>query len=384
MASSPNALGSANRDRFDAAALAWIALLYLFSRAGLYLVGVMSGITLGAEGAPIETLASLGCRWDCGWYIGIAEHGYSTAFADGTRGATSYAFFPALPMLMRGVATASGLGLVASGMLVTNLCFLAALVYVYRYSMLLGTSRGAALLAVALLCFVPQSFVFSAVYTESLFLLLLAAAMYHLRRGDWLRSGLAAAGLSAVRANGIFFLLFAMAWILRRHGWAAFLRPWRSPHAFVPVLLAPMGLFLWWLYCQQTTGDAFAQASSVEHGWGWRPGFFIENLWWHLQGAADTRFWAISSLCVFALSLMLLRERYYEEFVLCAAVLLLLWSGQVPNSLLRYSIVLFPIWIGLARSLDGHVLATALVLSTLALLNGFLMSAWTLGRLIAI
>lgn len=370
--------------RFDVATFAWILALYLVSRASLYLVGVLTSIGTGADGTSMETLASLGCRWDCGWYLPIAEQGYNAEFASDSRGATRYAFFPLLPILMRMVGSVTGLDLLASGMLVTNLCFVAALVYVQRYTVLVGGSRDAGLLAVALLCFVPQGFVFSAVYTESLFLLLLVGAMYHLRRGDWLRSGIAAAALSAVRANGIFFLVFALAWILRQHGWVALLKPWRRPEIFIPVLLAPLGLFLWWGYCQLTLGDAFAQASSVSHGWGWRAGFFVENLWWHLHGTALERFWAIASLLVFAISLLLLRLRLYEEFILCTAILLLLWSGQVANSLLRYSIVLFPVWIALARHLDGRAVATAAVLAAFAMVNGFLMSAWTLKWLITI
>lgn len=369
--------------RIDVPALLGIVLLYAVSRSMLLLIGVMTA-TAVADPAIGTSLVELGCRWDCGWYLGIVENGYTTRFADDTRGAASFAFFPLLPLLMASVAIPTGLSLKASGMLVTNVAFIAALVYVFHYTRLLGFSRNAGLLAVALLCFVPQSFVFSAVYTESLFLLLLVAAMFHLRRGDWLRSGLAAAALSVVRANGVFFLPFALAWIVRRFGIDALLRPWRRPEIFVPILLAPLGLFLWWWYCHAMTGDAFAQASSVGHGWSWRTGFFLENLWWHLQTSAQSRFWAISSLAVFGLSLLLLRYRLYEEFILCLGILLLLWSGQIPNSLLRYSIVLFPVWIGLARLLDGRGMATAVVLAAFALVNGFLMAAWTLQWGIAI
>jgi hypothetical protein len=235
-----------------------------------------------------------------------------------------------------------------------------------------------------LLCFIPQSFVFSAVYTESLFLLLLAAAMYHLRCGQFLMAGLAAALLSAVRANGVLFLVFALAWILREHGPGLLWRPWDNPKVFVPVLLAPLGVFAFWTFSYWLSGDAFAQATSIAHGWGWRPVFFIDNLLVHLSGGATSRFWAVSSIVVFACSLLLLRLRLYEEFFLCGAVMLLLWSGQIPNSLLRYSIVLFPAWIALAWHLEGRAVTTAAVFGALSSINGFLMTAWSLQKLIAI
>ncbi len=225
---------------------------------------------------------------------------------------------------------------------------------------------------------------FSAGYTESLFLLLLAAAMYHLRREHYLAAGIAAAALSAVRANGVFFLVFALAVVLRNEGWRLFLAPWRKPEVFVPVVFAPLGLFLFWAWCFYGTGDAFAQMSSVEQGWQWRSAAPWKNLANHLAGEAPARFWAIASLSIAAASLLLLRRRWYEEFVLVAAILCLLWSGQIANSLLRYCIVLFPVWIAVARELENRPVALATVAGCFALFNGWLMAAWTLGAFISI
>jgi hypothetical protein len=372
--------------RLDLPALAGIVGLYTLSRAALMLIGVLTLATIddGVQQRYGGALAQLWCRWDCGWYLAIAERGYSMASDPAQPGATTLAFFPLLPLLVRWLSQASGLGLLGAGLVVSNLAFLAALAYVHRYALLVGATRTTAMLAVALLCVVPQGFVFSAVYTESLFLLLLVAAMYHLRRGQFLRSGLAAAALSATRATGVFFLVFALAHIVRQHGAGLLLRPWRNPAPFVPVLLAPLGLFLWWAWCWQFSGDAFAQASSVGHGWGWRSGWFLDNLWWHLDAGVEARFWTIASVLVFACASLLLRLRLYQEFALCAAIALLLWSGQLPNSLLRYFIVLFPAWIALAWHLERRPVAIAAVFATLALVNGFLMVAWTLGKPITI
>jgi len=347
----------------------------------LVLVAVMARQTLG-DGAD-ESLLDMFCRWDCDWYVGLATDGYTTASAEGASGKTSYAFFPVFPLLARAL-TGLGLSPVAAVIALANLCFVAALFYVQRYARLLGLSSGASLIAVALLCFVPQGFVFSAGYTESLFLLLLAAAMYHLRREQYLVAGLAAAVLSGVRANGVFFIVFALALILREFGWRALLQPWQRPEVFVPVVLAPLGLFVFWAWCYYSTGDAFAQMSSVEQGWQWRSAAPWKNLARHLDGDATARFWAISSLSVGALSLLLLRRRHYEEFLLVAAILCLLWSGQIPNSLLRYCIVLFPVWIALARELEHRPLALAATVGGFAMLNGWLMVSWVLGALVSI
>ncbi len=369
-------------ERIDWTAVGGILGLFVLSRLALVLIGVMTQATLGD--GTIGRMIDLGCRWDCGWYLAIAQNGYTMQQDSGQPGATAYAFFPMLPMLMRAIAAATGFTFHEAGLLVTNACFVAILGYLYRYVLLLDYSRSAAMLSVALLCIAPQSFVFSAVYTESVFVLLLVAAMFHLRREDYLCAGIAAALLSATRANGVFFIVFALVWSIQRFGWRGLLRPWQQAEAYIPILLAPLGLFLWWGYCWWATGDAFAQVSSVGHGWGWIGGFFLENLWWYLQGSPESVFWTISTLCLFAASFLLLRMRLYAEFAFCIAIFVLTWSGGVTNSMLRYTMILFPIWIAIARHIDGRAAWTAGVIGVLAMFNGFLMVQWTLGKVLSI
>lgn len=357
--------------------------LYLLSRAALAAIGYLAVFTVD-DATYLATGRSLWCRWDCGWYLDIVRNGYSTASAVDQPGQTNFAFFPVYPILISALSALLGIGPLTAALTISNLCFVAALVYIHRYARLLGFSPRTALLSVALMCFVPQGFVFSAAYTESLFVLLLAGAMVHLRQGQFLVAGLMAATLSAVRANGVFFVFFALFWIVRSCGWATVLQPWRRPQVFVPVVLAPLGLFCFWFYAFISTGDAFAQASTVAHGWGWHSDLPWRNLATHLRGDIASKYWALCSLAAFGSSLLLLRYRLYEEFCLCALILLLLWTGQIPNSLLRYTIVLFPIAIALARCLEGRVVATACVFSCFSLLNGFLMTAWTIGRQITI
>ena len=364
--------------RIDWFAVGGILGLFVVSRVALILIGVMTQVTLG-DGA-IGRLIDFGCRWDCGWYLAIADRGYTMGYDAEAPGATTYAFFPLLPLMMRGIATATGLGLQQAGMLLTNLCFVAILVYIYRYVLLLCYSRSTAMLSVALLCIAPQTFVFSAVYTESVFVLLLVAAMFHMRREHFIRAGIAAALLSATRANGVFFIIFALVWIIQRFGWRSLLCPWQQVQAYIPILLAPLGLFAWWGYCWWATGDAFAQVSTVGHGWGWFGGFFLENLWWYFQGSPEYLFWTISTLILFAASLLLLRMRLYAEFAFCLAIFILTWSGGVAHSMLRYTMILFPIWIAIARHIDGRAAWTAGVVAILAMVNAFLMVQWTLGK----
>ncbi|MCU0806732.1 MAG: hypothetical protein MUC53_01900 [Candidatus Contendobacter sp.] len=369
-------------------AYAQILLVFLVSRLMLMLIGILTFDNFGdLTGHPFvwENLLHLYARWDSGWYLTIIENGYSPVESIHQAGATNYAFFPLYPLLSAMIQQTLDIPAITAGVLVSNLALIAALLLIFEYVRILGLSRQVGVMTVLLVCFVPQSFIFSAVYTESVFLLSLTAAMYALRQQHYLTAGLCAALLSATRANGIFFIVFAGVWLLRQQGLRPLRYPWRYPEQLLPIALAPLGLVTFWWFCFLTTGDAFAQASSALHGWGWQTDLPWRNLVIHLTSESlSTRFWAISSLLVCTFSFTLLQLRLYEEFLLCFSIMLLYWSGVLPHSLLRYSIVLFPIFIGVASALEHRRFLFWLLLGLCSLLNGFLMTAWTSTRWISI
>ena len=334
--------------------------------------------------ANSESLIGLACRWDCGWYLGLVANGYG-AEDPAQSGATNWAFFPLYPGLVWAVSKALGLSPLVAGALLSNGFFLASLGLIYRFTRAVGGDRRAALIAVALVAFLPQGLVFSAVYTESLFVLLLASAMLTFREQRWIAAAASAALLSAVRTNGVFFIVYAAALLWQRFGFSALLQPWRAPVRYLPILAAPLGVFLFWSYAFQQTGDAFAMATTVSEGWGWRWESPLGNLAMHLRsGQVEALFWTLGSLFAFVCSLCLLWRRLFAEFVFCLAVFILIWGGSVPNSLWRYSMVLFPIWVGLALIIRSRLWAQ-IGLGVLFLGVGAYMSrAWALQELISI
>ena len=195
-----------------------IGAIFLLSRAVLLLVGVLTSAQIAPAEPASHTLLSYLCRFDCSWYLSVAQHGYSTVESSAQAGATNLGFYPVYPLLVRLVSGLFNSTPLHAAIAVSNVCFYVALIYVYRYARLLGSDHHAALLGTALLCVLPQSIVFSAAYSESTFLLLLAVAMFYLRREKYLIAGVAAALLSATRANGIFFIVFAVAWLVRSVG----------------------------------------------------------------------------------------------------------------------------------------------------------------------
>ena len=365
----------------------FLILAALASRAVFVIVGSLAIAMADAPvlGMGLHPWFELAHRFDSGWYINLIGNGYSAVESPVQPGATNFSFFPFYPLVVRAVMTLLDLHPLVAAVLVSNVAFLAALILVYEYARSAGLERGTALVAAGLLCVTPQNFVFSVAYTEALFLALLALAMLSIRREWWLVGGIAAAALSATRSNGLFVALFAAVHLWRTHGPDVFLRPWRRPELLVIPALAPLGLVLYWWFCFTATGDAFAQATTAGHGWGWVPRGIADNLSAFIGSPeAHIRFWALSSLSFFAASLLLLRYRLYAEFAFCLACFLLYWTGNIPNSLTRYAMVLFPIYLGLALATRRHPAVLAGLAAVMAMVNGFLIVAWALQWPIAI
>lgn len=356
---------------------AMIALIFLVSRVAILAATAAFASHLPTSSVQQDNVLGLLCRWDCGWYMDIAQHGYSTQENPSQPGATNFAFFPLYPSMVRLATPLFAGNVLLAAVALSNLCFFVALLYVFCYVRLLHFDHAVALLTVALLCFLPQTFVFSTGMSESTFLLLLVMAMYYLQTERYLVAGIAAALLSATRAPGIIFVLFALTWLVRQHGWRSVLTPWTAPDRLLPLMLAPIGLFLFWGYCFMTTDDAFAQSSTARHGWEWS---FVPP--WHnlvllLRSGGAVTLMAIGGIFVLFCTVMLLRMRLVAEAMFCLAALLLVISGEGATSVFRYWIVLFPAWIVVARIIAPRPLVQAGTFLLAGLCNGLMLYAWT-------
>jgi hypothetical protein len=201
--------------------------------------------------------------------------------------------------------------------------------------------------------------------------------------GRFWSAGLAAAVLSAVRLNGFLFAVFPAAKVIRQ----AIRAPSEvlaQPEVLLPIALAPAGMFAFLWFSYVTTGDAFAPMTSQFQGWGRTLDWPWFNLYVHLyDGGPLGRYFIGASLLFFLASLLLLKYRYYDEFWFCLCSFVFFWSAAtIPHSSLRLATTLFPIYLGLARFLDGRPFAAAATIAVLAAWNAALMVAWTLSDVI--
>ncbi|WP_327008624.1 hypothetical protein OHA72_16060 [Dactylosporangium sp. NBC_01737] len=104
-----------------------------------------------------------------------------------------------------------------AALLVANLAMLAALILLYRLTDLEFDRATAGRTTFYLIAF-PTGFYLTAAYNEGLFIALLVACVYCLRRGHWWWAGSAGALAAATRSAGILLLLAFAYEYIRTHG----------------------------------------------------------------------------------------------------------------------------------------------------------------------
>ena len=217
---------------------------------------------------------NLPARWDTGWYLGVAVEGYSWNPAGVTR-QQNIAFFPLYPMLMRYGSLLLARNVMWTGVVISWLSYLCALVYLFRLARHKFDDEKASA-GVALLACYPFAFFFSTAYTEALFLLTVVAACYHFERNELWRA--AAWGLAAglTRPNGcllsVVLALMAVGplWPNLRAAWRP-VRPstgWSGIADRIAVAAAPgIGMLIYSTYVYYLTGNPL-QWAVQNAAWG--------------------------------------------------------------------------------------------------------------------
>lgn len=190
-----------------------------------------------------QSLLGVWANWDGYWYLSIARIGY-----EGRAQAT--AFFPLYPLLVRLFG-----GVAISGIVVSLLCFSAALWLLFLLARL-EFGEQTAWYAVLALMFFPSSFYLNAVYPESLVLLLSVGSLFLLVQKRYLWAAVVAGIASAASVDGLLLgiPLVISLWHDRR--------PWRE---WAVVALVPVGLLAYMGYLWQAFGSplTFQAAQSL-------------------------------------------------------------------------------------------------------------------------
>jgi hypothetical protein len=238
----------------------------------------------------------------------------------------------------------------------------------------LESDEPTALRSIKYLFLFPTAFIFSGVFTESLFLALSLTAFYYAKKGNWLLSGTLGFFTALTRPYGVIIVIPLAFEYLRSVRFR--LDKVRAEDALC-LLLVPAGICLFALYNYTLTGDllAFAHAQGA---WGSQFYSPVHQLWDRLH---DTRPEVLFNACFSIMALALLVIFYKKvdlSYWIYGAFLILipLCSSASAWSMSRYIVIAFPLFIIFAKlGKDRRFDVTATVI--LALAQGILMAVWT-------
>lgn len=270
--------------RREAAAVFGGALAF---RLAVFLAVGLAVCLVLEPGAGVQGALNAWKRWDAWHYVNLAELGYSGYVEDGQH--LFVVFFPLYVWLIRLIRVLTGHNTMIAGLLVSFFCFAGGCVYLYRLAAW-EYGRGAARRALVFLSVFPYAFFFGGVMTESLFLLTTAAALWHIRRHQWLAAGLWGVLAAMTRMHGLLLIgaagaeLFAYGRPLALRGQqrkAALLTRLKTlPVIFLPVV----GTLIYLGLNAAVTGSPFGFVDMQKH---WSQGFcwIWDTLWYVLHNA---------------------------------------------------------------------------------------------------
>ena len=344
---------------------AWrmVAAPLLTAKTICLIVPVLVAWTMSSsQGFPTSSeISSAFNQWDTQSYVHIARDGYPASTVDPH---TNYlaGFFPGYPILIRLVTTVVGDPILA-GLLIS---FAAEAVALYYFARLVIAERdaGSARFTIWLFALWPMAFFLTAVYTESTFIALAAAALFYARQDDsdrgFAKACLAAGIACSVRVTGIA-LIPALAWeVLVRK------RSVLTPR-WLMLALVPTPILAFFTYMHVHAADFFAyftaQSSPSFNHHAAPPwvGLFrtLDNVSVHLA-AHDTFVFgsevlfgiAGATLCI---ALWLHPTLPRSLTIYCTCVWLVATSLNIWLSVPRYELAMFPGLIAISDYTRRHI-----------------------------
>ena len=337
---------------------------------------------------PLHRYFDVLCRWDCDWYVLMAENGYDRFPTPKRLNAGNWAFFPFYPMLVGVVAKLTPLPTVVVGSLVSLATAYACVVLAWP---LLGRDRRAYTLYAIFILSGPVSFYFTTFFTEVMFVLLTTLVFRFLHRSNYLAASGAAALLSATRIVGVFVAVSigiqALADYRRQHGTWVGVVPGilRQPKILLAFVVAPLGLFVYMAFLHNWVGDGLA-FSHTQRAWGRQFGSPLGFLWKGLSNGTDgfrlspSQILALSACAGLIMTGVLAWRRQWAAAAFALLAIIVPLSAGLA-SMLRFMAGMAPLTIGLMTILARYRWLFAL--SALGLLAGawFTTLAWLGGNI---
>ena len=173
------------------------------------------------------------------YLLGIAAQGYHAEPI--SKGFLDWAFFPLYPILTRAVSVLTFGDVAVAGVLVANVCFIAALFVLYRLAAP-HLGHDVAIRSLAFVALAPGAVAFAMAYTDSLYLLVAAGAFLVAEQRRWPLMAILYALATLTRPQGILLGLPLLILIVQASGgWRTLRLGWLAAG---PIALAGFAAYL--------------------------------------------------------------------------------------------------------------------------------------------
>lgn len=323
-------------------------------------------------------------RFDSGFYLNIAQHGYWPAST--LHQQTDWVFYPLYPLLISSIGKLFGGNATAytiAGIFVANVAGAFMVVYLYLLVRKEFTSKVASRTVLYLAVF-PTAFFFSAIFTESLLLGFCIASIYYARKHCWWLAGLCGGLAALTRLQGVT-LIVPLTWEylrtvsedyaplpaelprnpieraiiqLRFYFRGLFLATCELKNWLIALVLGlvPSGLLIFMIYGKIAVNDFLATFHAS--AWGWRRHIsppwrlLIFSLRHPILGQPlNWNFWVLNIVTALTCLAVITwaARRLPMIYVLYTGVMVLLpLTSSLLNSFGRYALLIFPAFILLA------------------------------------
>ncbi|HEX5965519.1 MAG TPA: hypothetical protein VFY51_06295, partial [Pyrinomonadaceae bacterium] len=284
---------------------------------------------------------------DVAHYMVLSREGYlHQPFDIENHRSRQFVFFPLHPLLLWLVSRVTN-DVMLWGAAMSNLFLFIGLFFLHKLTLAFGYDQPTARRTIFYAATFPVSYFFSVPLTESLFLMLSVASFYFAKKENWWTAGAIGAFASGARVNGIILLpaLAILSWQMYRSV---------QIKKIIGLALIPIGLWAFMFYSWWACGDALAFRTAVGR-WGRKTDFLLTAFFKYLiHPHTIIEPWNFNLLnvgsallCLFCVYLLLRRREWALAAYGFMGIFLPLSSG-ILQSLDRYALVVFPMYMALA------------------------------------
>jgi len=369
-----------------------LAVIFILNRISLVCLILWSRYNItGVVNKWYEVLIVL----DSGWYLDIIKNGYS--IKEHLNAQTNLAFSPLYPTLVKYFGNILNINYKLAGVLLSNISLIFALIIMYKYVSKFHDKKYAYYTVLAIIIF-PTSFVFSGLYTESLFIVLVILTMYFAKQKRFMVAGIVGYFLALTRILGVFIVIPIFIEMLMANNLQFkkirnqsikesikyiinILKKLISTTSTYSLILPILGYMTFSAYLYKLTGNWFAQSDAVKL-WERTLSIPFMSLITH-SNSVDiyVLFAVLFVLGIFGLLSYNIKKMYVSEIVLSILFLFPLMTCSLPThykSMPRYTLIIFPIYISIGYILKNKKFLRFITILASVILQLFSAYIWSI------